>query len=62
MAARDSEEVDYSPRDDFNKSVNECYRAIKERVASGGPNWNPNRCPTPRPPQSSPSENLDRGR
>lgn len=32
---------DYNPRDDLNKSVNECYRAIKERVANGGPGWEP---------------------
>lgn len=32
---------EYSPRDDFNKSVNECYREIKERVANGGPGWDP---------------------
>lgn len=31
----------FSPRDDFNKSTNECYRAIKERVANGGPAWEP---------------------
>lgn len=33
--------LDYSPRDDFNKSVNECYREIKERQAEGGPGWKP---------------------
>lgn len=33
--------IDYQPRDDFNKSVDECYRAVKQRVAQGGPNWKP---------------------
>lgn len=30
---------DYSPRDDFNKSTMECYRAVKERMAEGGEPW-----------------------
>lgn len=34
-------EPDYSPRDDFNKSVNECYRAVKDRQEQGGPGWKP---------------------
>jgi DNA modification methylase len=33
--------IDYNPRDDFNKSVTACYDAIKERVANGGPGWEP---------------------
>jgi len=31
----------YSPRDDFNKGVNACYEAIRERVANGGEPWHP---------------------
>lgn len=33
------EAFDYNARDDFNKSTNECYRAIKDRVAQGGEGW-----------------------
>lgn len=32
---------DYSPRDDFNKSVQASYEAIKQRQAQGGPGWEP---------------------
>lgn len=42
----------YNPRDDFNKSVNECYRAIKERVANGGPGWSQNNVPANLPNQA----------
>lgn len=31
----------FNPRDDFNKSVQASYEAIKERVAKGGPGWEP---------------------
>lgn len=31
----------YNPRDDFSKSTEACYEAIRERVASGGPGWEP---------------------
>jgi hypothetical protein len=51
-------QVTYSPRDDFNKSVNECYRVIKERMANGGPAWNPNACPM----EHSNSANSNRGK
>ncbi len=53
-----SRELDYNPRDDFNKSISECYRVIKERVANGGPAWNPNACQTAR----SNSANSNRGK
>lgn len=32
---------DHQPRDDFSKSVDTAYEAVKERVAAGGPNWSP---------------------
>lgn len=32
---------DYQPRDDFAKSVESSYDAIKERVAAGGEGWQP---------------------
>lgn len=36
-----SEDVndDYNPTADFAASIAECYRAIRERVAAGGPGW-----------------------
>jgi len=36
-----SEDVsdDYDPTADFAASIDECYRAIRERVAGGGPGW-----------------------
>lgn len=33
--------TDYQPRDDFNKSINDCYEAVRERVKEGGPSWEP---------------------
>lgn len=32
---------EYKPRDDFSKSIDECYREVRERVAAGGPKWKP---------------------
>lgn len=32
---------DFKPRDDFAKSIEAAYGAIKERVANGGPGWDP---------------------
>jgi len=32
---------DYQPRDDFAKSIDACYGAIKDRVAAGGDGWEP---------------------
>lgn len=29
----------YDPHDDFDRSINACYQAIRERVAAGGPAW-----------------------
>jgi N6-adenosine-specific RNA methylase IME4 len=31
----------YKPHDDFSRSIEECYRAVRERVAGGGPGWVP---------------------
>jgi hypothetical protein len=33
--------VDYNPIADFAGSLDECYRAIRERIAAGGPPWVP---------------------
>ena len=30
---------DYDAAADFARSIDECYRAIHERVAAGGPGW-----------------------
>lgn len=32
---------EYKPHDDFSKSIDVCYDAVRERVAAGGPNWTP---------------------
>jgi hypothetical protein len=32
---------DYDGADDFARSIDECYRAIRERKAKGGPGWEP---------------------
>jgi N6-adenosine-specific RNA methylase IME4 len=37
--------VDYDPAKDMEGSTNECYRAIRERVAAGGPGFDPDREP-----------------
>jgi len=34
-------EAQYSPEDDFAKSIDEAYRVIRERKANGGPGWTP---------------------
>lgn len=34
-------EPEYKPRDDFAKSIDACYSAVRERVAVGGPTWKP---------------------
>lgn len=31
----------YQPRDDFARSIDECYRVIRERMAAGGKGWEP---------------------
>ena len=33
---------DYDAADDFENSLNDCYRAVRERVAAGGEPWRPN--------------------
>jgi hypothetical protein len=35
----EDESDDYDPTADFSASIDECYRAIRERVAAGGPGW-----------------------
>lgn len=32
---------EYKARDDFTRSVDECYEEIRDRVAAGGESWNP---------------------
>jgi len=32
---------DYDAEDDFGKSIEECYRVIRERMAAGGKGWEP---------------------
>lgn len=32
---------DYKPRNDFAKSIDACYEAVRERVKEGGPSWEP---------------------
>lgn len=32
---------DYDAADDLSRSIAECYRAIRERIARGGPPWVP---------------------
>ena len=31
----------YKPHDDFSKSIDACYEAVRERVKAGGPSWKP---------------------
>ena len=31
----------YDAEDDFAKSIEECYRAIRKRIAEGGKGWKP---------------------
>jgi hypothetical protein len=38
---RDTDDMEYKPRDDFAKSIEECYREIKRRMKEGGKPWNP---------------------
>jgi hypothetical protein len=39
---RDVESLDtYDATDDFSRSVDDCYAAIRERVAAGGKRWEP---------------------
>jgi len=35
---------EYKARDDFAKSLEVAYRAIRERVANGGPGWEHRPC------------------
>ena len=32
-------DADYNATDDFARSIDECYREIRERVANGGKGW-----------------------
>jgi hypothetical protein len=42
---------DYDAADDLSRSIEECYRAIRERMARGGPPWVPPTFDEPRPPK-----------
>lgn len=42
---------DYDAAADFAGSIAECYRAIRERIARGGPPWVPPEIPVPQIPQ-----------
>jgi len=44
---------DYDAAADFGGSLNECYRAIRERMAQGGPPWVPQVDDPPKPKQSA---------
>ena len=35
----------YNATDDFAKSIDEAYRAIRERMAQGGPGWQQGKWP-----------------
>jgi hypothetical protein len=54
---------EYDPYADLAASLNECYRAIRERIADGGPPWAPQRWDQPQQgvPQSDgpPPGSLD---
>ena len=41
VRVREAPEALYDSTDDFAKSLDEGYRAIRERVAAGGPGWVP---------------------
>jgi hypothetical protein len=34
-------ELPYDAADDFSRSIDDCYRAVRERVAAGGEGWKP---------------------
>jgi hypothetical protein len=46
---------DYDAADDLSRSIAECYRAIRERIARGGPPWVPPDIP-PIPERAESSE------
>jgi hypothetical protein len=39
--AFEAQEELYDATDDFSRSIDDCYRAIRERVAAGGKTWKP---------------------
>lgn len=45
MRTRERDADDYDPAKDMQASVLECYRAIKQRIADGGPGLDENRKP-----------------
>lgn len=48
---------DYDAADDLSRSIAECYRAIRERMARGGPPWVPppvDELELPKSPQRAP--------
>jgi hypothetical protein len=36
-----TEITDYDATDDFSRSVEDCYRAVRERKVQGGKGWEP---------------------
>jgi N6-adenosine-specific RNA methylase IME4 len=38
---------EYDAKDDMMKSIEACYEAVRERVAAGGPEWDPDKPPAP---------------
>lgn len=43
-----STDDDYDAADDLSRSIEFCYRAIRERMARGGPPWVPPEIPATR--------------
>jgi len=43
-----SRDTEYDAAKDMEGSINECYRAIRERMAAGGPGFDPDRTPPDR--------------
>ena len=39
--AHEAQGEPYNAADDFNRSLDNCYRAVRERVAAGGKGWEP---------------------
>jgi len=41
MGDRAMNDDDYDAAADFDRSIHECYRAVRARMAQGGPPWVP---------------------
>jgi hypothetical protein len=37
--AHEAQDESYNAADDFSRSIDACYRAVRERVAAGGKGW-----------------------